>query len=263
LVAHAADAPAAARRKDFGLQWVRQHAFTLMGLCQVEATFDPATYRAAGFNTLLAWKARAGILESAEKAQLPHFLHLYAKQGPDDEFKQRVADLQQRYPQCMGIIINDEPNLAQMPVTRDAIAWLRTAYPNLLVMSNGYPMGAESKESAGGPRDDYSYSDYMRDYIRIINPDVVMFDIYPFTDGKGAGVTDLYYLNLHVVRQEALKANKPYWTFIQAYQTNNRRLPSESDLRMQLFSSLTYGFTGFAYFTYDVAYDRGLLEPCF
>ena len=55
----------------------------------------------------------------------------------------------------------------------------------------------------------------------------------------------------------------PYWMIIQSFEVHanfDRRLPSESDLRLQMFVPLTYGYTGIIYFTYDVAFERGLIE---
>jgi len=97
-----------------------------------------------------------------------------------------------------------------------------------------------------------------------------MFDIYPFPQLPEADpveyLANKYFLAMSAVRKAALKAGLPYWVFIQAYEKEGgggRRFPSESDLRMQVFCSLAYGFTGLAYFTYDAAFMRGLLEEDF
>lgn len=249
-----------ARDADFGLQWVRSHPLTIMGVCQIEQTFDVDEYKAAGMNHLLAWKPRKGLLGPAQQAELPHFIHLYGKEGVTDEFTSRVKQIQSDYPTAAGIIVNDEPSLKAMPLTHDVLEWLRETYPDALVLSNAFPVGGSTKDYAGEEKHGYGYSEYIGDFASIVKPDVLMFDIYPFGEDGGSGVSSEYYMNLAMVRQQGLKNHIPYWTFIQTYQTNNRRLPSESDLRMQIFSSLTYGFTGIAYFTYDVAFDRGLLE---
>lgn len=258
----AADAPADAARhpRDFGRQWVRSHPVAIMGLCQIEQTFDVSEYKAAGMTHLLAWKARAGLLGPAHQAGLAHFLHLYGKEGVTEEFSSRVRQLQSEYPVAAGFIINDEPSLKTMPATREVLQWLRANYPEALILSNAFPVGGTVNDYAGEAKEGYGYSEYLRDFTNIIQPDVLMFDIYPFSEDEGSGVSDHYYMNLAMVRRQGIQAGIPYWTFIQSYQTSDRRLPSESDMRMQIFSSLTFGFTGFAYFTYDVAFDRGLIE---
>ena len=85
----------------------------------------------------------------------------------------------------------------------------------------------------------------------------MMVDIYPFQDQGGAA--NLFLWKLQVVRKTSLKADILYWLFIQAYIHPNRRLPSDSNIRMQMFSTLIFGFTDLAYFTYDVSLTDGLL----
>ena len=116
------------------------------------------------------------------------------------------------------------------------------------------------------PPGGYGWGQYVDDAINIIQPDVLCYDYYPFGYGD-LDYGSMYFYMLMTVRQKALDANIPYWAFIQSYQrtgsTQNRRLPSESDLRMQLFTMLTAGYKGLLYFTYDFAFDSGLLEQVF
>lgn len=248
-----------ARGPDFGRQWVASNPFTLTGLCQTEATFDLDEYKQVGFNSLLAWKTRAGLLSAANDADFPIHIHKLDHGGATPELQAEIRALVEAYPNITAFVINDEPKLTQMRATQEILDWLRQEFPDRLAYSNAYPIGATGPKYSGDADRDYSYGDYIRDYARIVRPDVLMFDIYPFSAGGGR-VSDHYFFNLSLVRDVALKARIPYWAFIQSYETTDRRLPSESDLRMQLFSNLTYGFTGFSYFTYDVAFDRGLLE---
>jgi hypothetical protein len=249
------------RDPNFGRQWVADNPFTLNALCLTTIAFDLDEYKQAGMNSLLSWKPRTTFLEQAKAAQYPIHVHQYAREGATPEFQAKVSKQIEEYPTIQGIIINDEPKLSQMRTTAEAMDWVRQQFPDMLVYCNAYPIGGSPQKYSGDPdKVDYSYGDYIRDFARILQPDVLMFDIYPFSEGGGR-VSDLYFFNLSFVRDVALKAEIPYWAFIQSYETTNRRLPSESDLRMQLFSNLTYGYTGFSYFTYDVAFDRGLLEP--
>lgn len=255
----AADAP-----DDSGRQWVRTRPFALMGLVLTTSKFDPDKYTAAGFSYLLAWKLRENILADASRANLPWFGHLLAPQGATEEVKIRVREIMVRFPGNVGLLVNDEPKLSQMAPTREVIAWLKAEYPDRLFTSNLYPFGASGARYAGDPaRGAYSYRDYVRDYIRIVRPPVLMFDVYPFKSGDRAGaISSSYYLNLAVIRQEALAAGIPYWVFVQAYENpkTRHRLPSDSDLRMQTFSALTFGYTGLALFSYDAVFERGLMD---
>jgi hypothetical protein len=83
-----------------------------------------------------------------------------------------------------------------------------------------------------------------------------MVDIYPFRHG---GVTQsTYFDTLTAVREAALRYDKPYWLYVQAFSDDDRRVPSESDMRMQVYSALACGYTGFSYFTYD-GYDNSIV----
>ena len=58
---------------------------------------------------------------------------------------------------------------------------------------------------------------------------------------------------MSTARMVALEHGKPYWTFVQSHADERRgnRMPSESDIRMQVFAHLASGFTGIGYFTYE------------
>jgi hypothetical protein len=248
-----------ARPREFGRQWVRQHPFQLFGLVVLNRELDITRYQQASFNSVLIWKSRTPIFESTVKAQMPWHFHIYAKQGATETFQNSVNDLLAKYPGNIAFVVNDEPQLNGMPATAEAMAWLRHKYPNALTYSNAWPMGADNWHYAGSPlRTDYSYQQYIEDYINIIRPDVMMFDIYPFQDRDG--VANVYFHNMQLVRQASLKAGIPYWVFVQAYLGKNRRLPSDSDYRMQVFSSLAFGYTGIGVFTFDTAHEKGLLD---
>ncbi|HUT73799.1 MAG TPA: hypothetical protein VM221_03055 [Armatimonadota bacterium] len=282
-------AAGAERSERFGIEWVRKHPFTIMGLTQRVETLDAQQYRAAGLTTLLAWKPREGLFEAAVKDGLPW--HYYAvnkarfedPSNPSPEaiesMKATAKKFYDTYPGCTGWVIWDEFKRPELPHIAACIEWFRSTFPDTLVYSNAYPMGAPagkyygSKWVSSGVYEDppipYGYDDYLAEYVSVCKPDVLVFDIYPFKDGGAEGPYSpgTYFGSLEAVRACALKAEIPYWEFIQSYERGEpgtggaRPLPSESDLRMQIFSSLAYGFTGIIYFTYDVAFKRGLLEP--
>ena len=146
----------------------------------------------------------------------------------------------------------DEPKRPEMFNAGKAIAWLKGAFPETLVYSNAYPRGAAPERYYGGklPSGGYSYEQYLRDFAKIMDPDVLMYDKYIFRQGGGTGNP---FPTMMDARKVALETGKPYWTFVQSYADERRgyRMPSESDIRMQVFAHLTAGFTGIAYFTYE------------
>ena len=232
-----------------GVRWVRSHPLTLMGLCLYDMPpLDAEQYRNAGFSAILVWKVREeAILQPSVDAGLPWHMHLYighhGRPPLNEETKQMIRALHAKYPGGLGWLVNDEVKGEEpLRITRKAMGWLREEFPHMLVYSNANPLKP-------GGRDDR----FMRNWQSVLQPDVLMFDLYPFT--KDGGTLGDYFYNLGVVREVALAAGIPYWTFIQSFAGRvgyPERLPSESDLRMQLFASLTYGYTGLAYFIYEV-----------
>ena len=63
------------------------------------------------------------------------------------------------------------------------------------------------------------------------------------------------------IRQKSQAAGLPYWGFIQSgYEVTWGRTPSESDMRMNMFSMLTVGFSGMEHFVYRATSFDGLIR---
>jgi hypothetical protein len=254
----------AQRPADFGKQWVRSHPFSLMGLTLSSAWFDADEYKAAELNTFLCWGNDDQLLPIAVGGDLPWHDHV-----PQTALTQQVQDditnAVGNYPGGTGLMVNDEPVTIDMANTVQIMDWIKTNYPDMLVYSNAWPIGAASgDEYYGAPAPPgYGYSDYLTDFISILQPDVMCYDMYPFGDPPGVH-SGFYFTNLMVIRNLALQAGIPYWAFLQSYEklegSHQRRLSSESDLRFQMFSMLSAGYTGFLYFTYDKFISRSLLD---
>lgn len=162
----------------------------------------------------------------------------------------------------------DEPRRQHFEKIAVGANWYREQYPDSLVYSNVYSAGAadgkyyydETYRDANGiypapPGGSYSYDQYLTDYLAIVKPDVLLVDAYPYPTNTNDFIATRYFLTLEKIRTHAQSASIPYWNFIQTVQSASYHLPSESDLRMNVYSSLGYGFTGLANFLYhDPAY---------
>ena len=245
-----------------GKQWVRSHPLTTTALTIVPATFDADHHRQANLTTVMAWKPKPKLLEKAVASGQSWHLHVYPhKEGLTDEMKARLTRLYEKYSGQTGWLVWDEPNRPEMFVAAETIKWLKQTYPDALVYSNAYPMGAKAERYYGGPVPEggYSYEDYLRDFATIMDVDAVMFDIYPFREDGG---THNQFPTMMTGRKIALERGLPCWVFVQSHGDERRRyrMPSESDVRMQVFAHLTAGYTGIGYFTYEDQQGPAMIE---
>jgi hypothetical protein len=241
-----------------------------------ESVSENDLYSKAGLNTMLAWKDRPPTFQAAARQKLPWHYHLDSRRGPlSDELKTYLNSLLTAHSNGQGILLWDEPKLPEFADLGKIAAWLRETHPELLVYSNLNPIpavgdprfapGRAGLKEDGNESYPYSYEDSIQDYLKIVQPDLLMTDIYPFWHPDKLDPSNYllqkYFLNLAQIREAALAADIPYWMFVQSYEDKGRcRYPSDSELRMQVFSTLAFGFTGIAYFTYDMMEEGGMLD---
>ena len=256
-----------------GHAWVRSHPYTIMGLVRnYPSPFNLKQYRGAGFNALLAWEpgSYSKLLPKVAKNRMPFFVHLEhwggkltnnskategslrtAVRAIDSKKNRDYIASVTKNPGCIGFLANDEAvNPFYLRYTRQLLKWLRRKHPDKLAFGNAHP------DPHGG-----GYDRYIDEFAAMVEPDILMTDVYPLSVPDGLAYN--YFAILSDIRKTALAHGMPYWMFIQSFQTSgrfDRRLPSESDIRLQMFVPLTFGYTGIVYFTYDVAFERGVID---
>lgn len=101
----------------------------------------------------------------------------------------------------------------------------------------------------------FSYEDYVYRWASK-QPDVLMFDHYPFS--ASGGFSGEYYTNLEIIRRQAQMASLDFWTYIQSVGiTGGLRSPSDNEVRYNVYTSLAYGAKGINYFTYETPSGQG------
>ncbi len=239
-----------------GKQWVRSHTFTNAALVADALDmpiWDFQLYRACGFTASCPWQFdgshpwNGGSLSPKEaqfladmdaNAMIWHFrlnLTSLPAYGIDNTLTAPDKD--------NGWLITDEPEESALRGLGQISRWLRRNRPNSLVYIN---VGNTSEG-------------YLENVMKEIQPDVLMYDAYCFNVGGGT-LTDLYFSKLMALRSKAKQYGVPLFSWMQAYQADNARLPSESDLRMQIFSSLAVGCKGIMYFLYDNQWPQWFLS---
>jgi hypothetical protein len=163
-----------------------------------------------------------------------------------DNFLSKLSRFIELYPGCLGVNIGDESNPSEYPALAPLVAGVKANVPEVVTyhVLVAYP----NKDT---------FRTNLNLAINTMKPDVIMFDHYPFNGGS----TDSdFYENLAIVRERALAVGIPYWSWQQGHGWNQpptysfRQEPSESELRLQAFMSLAYGYSGLSYWTYAGTY---------
>ncbi|UVI32731.1 beta-galactosidase [Paenibacillus spongiae] len=152
------------------------------------------------------------------------------------------------HPAFMGHNVCDEPSIAQFAELASLAERYRTHLPEALPFVNLFPTYATEQQLGG------TYAEYLEQFMSRYKPEVLSYDHYPFLVMKSSDSPDIsprYFYNLHLIREQALLHDVPFWLFIQTLPFNNtNRDPVEEEIRWQVYTSLAYGAKGIQYFTY-------------
>lgn len=167
------------------------------------------------------------------------------------------------YESFMGLIMVDEPGykaFSHMATAKDTfVEAIGEKADNYLYHANLLPnwtgvdplynyQAGQYAEKDWDIYKNYTYAQYLSDYMRIYQPQVLSYDFYPMV-GEGAMLKDGYFENLSVIRKTALEANIPFWTFVQTCAWSvGQRLPSQGELLWNVNTCLAYGAKGIEYF---------------
>jgi hypothetical protein len=125
---------------------------------------------------------------------------------------------------------------SQLGVSVDKIDTRRLSYPR-----NIHGIGANNKTVI-------AYAEYLRQYISIVQPQLISYDHYHLFE---KGDTKNYFLNLAMVAHVSKESNIPFLNIIQASQaTKDWTLPTEKEIRFQVYTTLAYGGRGISYYIY-------------
>ena len=134
----------------------------------------------------------------------------------------------------VGWLLNDEPSRVQM-------AGIGTVAEGIRSLTEGRHL-VFANINHGGWEDTAVYDAYLDTWFAQVNPDILMYSIYPFANDQ---VLEAGYLQaLMRIRNRGLAEGVPYWAYLQGFASDRRRVMSESDLRMNVYSHLVAGFTG-------------------
>ena len=208
----------------------------------------------AGFNITqppcasVTVKDNLAILDACEKLGIKAFIgdeRIFARDSGDPLFEKNldsvIADYSKK-PALYGYHIMDEPGPGLFGKLAAINAYLLKKDPAHLPYINLYP-NYVAPHGIGG----VSYPQHVEDYLSTVKPKLLSYDHYALV---GDGERAEYFDNLEVIRAGALKHGIPWMNIILSTPHFGYRNPSMADLRWQVYTTLAYGATGIAYFTY-------------
>jgi hypothetical protein len=222
----------------YGIQWVQSHPFTTFAFPYGAGNNIPLQ-KGANFSNYFADSVNGGYY------QTPWVAYSY--------INDTHATLQDRLsePYITVNYIADEPTDAQLPQIAANTAYARTVNSTAPVLVNSGISWTGSNQA--------QLSQYLDNLFDQVNPDILSFDRYPWLIGHSS-YDPAYFGYLMAIRAASLQHNVPFFDWIQsAGETDNggMRMPSESELRMNVFSSLTAGSKGLGYWTFGVSPSVG------
>ncbi len=142
--------------------------------------------------------------------------------------------------------LRDEPNTEYFPRLRQARDFLAKADSGHLAWVNLYPNYATGEQMQAS-----DYADYVDRYLDEVKPVFLSFDHYGIVRDNGRpALRPAYYANLETISRAARKHHIPFWAFALTTSHGPFEIPTEEELKLQVFSNLAYGARGIQYFTY-------------
>jgi chitodextrinase len=224
-----------ARPSQPGKEWVRSHAFTTSAMVHDPPSWNVNTYKAANFNSSHPWHWRHTILvQSSQSNGLMWHCSLHAASSLTTTIIDAVNNLSTPT-QDNGWYVRDEPPSSEFPGIAEVVNWLKANRPNALI----YLGTANFSDS------------YLDSLITQIAPDALSYCNYPFFQDS----TQLsnWYDAVRRMRNKTLYHGIPMFAWIQAFAGTHFlswRAPTEGEVRLLVFTSLTAGAKGVFYFLY-------------
>ena len=254
-----------------GHAWLRKHGTVLLAGATHDVSkspFNMATYLAVGYNALWDAVPSARLFDLAEQHRVPWFCN-GVKGRLDSPFAGGLKLFDEPHFRKASSLDGSErvfrPHLSGVPgplgVGIGGPRYRGLRFLNLIGMdTDGDPVAVAKRLWGDEGNPGYTYAQYVEDVLNIWQPDIVMHDHYPYNEKRNPQrylFSQTFYRDTDIIRAAALKRGRPYWRYLQAYgKVNDKAMPSKSQIRLELFTGLAYGFTGFVHYWYDLPHDR-------
>lgn len=163
-----------------------------------------------------------------------------------DDWRDLVGQIVADYGSSAGLYgyyLRDEPNYLQFAPLGEMSREFEKRDPAHLPYINLFPTYANVKQ-LGAP----TYADHLDKFMRIVTPRVISYDHYALL--KDGGIRPDYFENMELVRDESLRTGIPWWYVHNSGAYSGYRVPTEAEMRWQVYTSLAYGTKGISYWYY-------------
>ena len=145
---------------------------------------------------------------------------------------------------CVGYHVVDEPTADKFPEIARLVKLYREADQTRYPMVNLFPSYAPEWALGG------TYEQHVTNFVQTIGPENIEYlshDYYPFRDG-GVVLTDIF-ADMEVLRKVAYENGKlKTHAFPQSTAWNGTRMPTEGEMRWNVYGYLAYGFKALSWF---------------
>lgn len=263
--------------------WMTQADYKMMPVCAFNAfaTSNGAYYSKdmyseehvrwlseAGFNVAYARESvndpsyGAIVRETLENCQKYGISYMATVSGADAYTDANILEsavyqsLMKNKPKALGgIMVRDEPSKKMFSSVGKAVETFKevfslSRYKGLLYHINLFPNYASASQLSAVEGGEYSYEEYVEDYLESVQPRILSYDYYP-CEGEFPNLTDGYFTNMSFIRKKAAEKEIPFWVYIQSCTWGGReRKTTQAENDWQVNTALAYGAKGIQYFCY-------------
>lgn len=150
-----------------------------------------------------------------------------------------------RHPATYGFFVGDEPvTEKQFKDCEAALRIQKEENPGLTGFLNFVPYWHGIENDLFGGK---SFDDWAREFVNQSGCKMISYDCYSQLNPEHSG-TDGYFINLHKFTKATQAAGIPLWTTLLSVGHFRYRVPTEDDLRWQLYSAVASGVKGIHWF---------------
>lgn len=186
----------------------------------------------------------------ANKATVAEDIIKYSKNADKSLLTKFIDEIEPyaKHPAFAGELLMDEPGKSLFGAVSAFTKAFEKAYPDKMWHVNLFPSYATGGIQAP------NYNDYISNWLLTVPSKHISYDSYPLL--ATGGIINDYFYNLDIIRSKSRFRKIPFWTFIQTLSiagtpgVPDRREPSETDIRWQVWTNLAFGAKGIQYFCY-------------